>query len=897
MICDLLHPLLLIATILLLCASLSVHAAEPIRLESDTVRLEFGPDTGAWTGLFDKSAGNLVVEPAASIPTGLVAPRVDVKALDAAVAAGQALALEGEWRFAREPKKTGAYGAPEGAPVFAAAAFDDSAWDKTPVPSRPDVGDRKLHNQIGRFWYRTTVNVPAAWAGKDLALIVGAIDDFDETWFNGQCIGHTTSGTPQAWQTPRRYIIPANFIHFGQPNTLAICVINMAFDGGIVGPVRLGLAPALKLVEPEVKLLSYRVQAPKKGKRGDDGTLEMDMSIGAWRVHTAYELHRFMMIQLEPHRMYEGCLISRTFTIENASDKFQVLRGAGYALPALSAGPSTKVIFPDTRRVGDQPLEKLGPGFAAPDPKDGLIFLFSEEAKRGVGAWLPSDEEYAPVLAASTGSGAKITHSLEVTALLKPGEKAKLGTQHVWITRGSRDNLLDSAHSAFYQAGLCRDGVLARQSTWPRLNESIIYCAHPGGMPEHGFVGYGGFKALKAYIPTLQKMGVDILWLLPIFEHGDGKKWNLYSPFDHFKISPLYGTPEELKDLSDTAKAAGMRLMFDLVPHGPPDITPLAKEHPEWTCLDESGKPTYVWGQLAFDNAHPGWQDYMRRASEFNAKEYGVIGARIDCAAGSPLNWKPQPGQRPSFSTLGGGLGMCRAIREGFLKAQQNVVILPEEYTGARVFYRVADLTYDAQLFLVMIDLQAANASPKEWAATLQRFLHDQSLTLPPGAIKMRWTANHDTVSWTFQAKRTIKAYGAERSRALLALCCLIDGVPMIYQGEENPALYGGQGPSIVDDLAKIIACRKRLPALSRGAADYQSVQATGGVFACLRSWEKDKAIVLVSFNPEPVKTALTLPADLSMKTLKDEITGESIDVSAVPMANHQVRVLSVPRP
>ena len=68
-----------------------------------------------------------------------------------------------------------------------------------------------------------------------------------------------------------------------------------------------------------------------------------------------------------------------------------------------------------------------------------------------------------------------------------------------------------------------------------------------------------------------------------------------------------------------------IRLMFDLVPHGPPDFTPLAKEHPEWAARKQDGTLQYEWSQLAFDNHHPGWQDYMRRAAEWNAREFGAV--------------------------------------------------------------------------------------------------------------------------------------------------------------------------------------------------------------------------------------------------------------------------------
>jgi len=158
----------------------------------------------------------------------------------------------------------------------------------------------------------------------------------------------------------------------------------------------------------------------------------------------------------------------------------------------------------------------------------------------------------------------------------------------------------------------------------------------------------------------------------------------------------------------------------------------------------------------------------------------------------------------------------------------------------------------------------------------------------------MRWTANHDTVSWTFLKKRTRDAYGPERARAMLALCCLIDGVPMIYQGEEDPAVYGGKGESDVDYIAKIVACRKRLPVLLRGTAQYGTVRASGGVFVCARGLGTEAALVLVSLCPEAITSSLELPArHTSTDKWKDELTGEIVELAGVPLAGYQVRVLT----
>ena len=148
---------------------------------------------------------------------------------------------------------------------------------------------------------------------------------------------------------------------------------------------------------------------------------------------------------------------------------------------------------------------------------------------------------------------------------------------------------------------------------------------------------------------------------------------------------------------------------------------------------------------------------------------------------------------------------MTRAIREGFLRARGDTVILPEEYTGANIYYRVSDLTYDAQLYFLMSDLLERERRPRNGRMRFQTFLHDQQQALPPGALKMRWISNHDTVSWTFQKKRPLDAYGVDRMRALMALCALVEGVPMLYQGDEDPAVYGGKGPSSVEFLAPAV--------------------------------------------------------------------------------------------
>lgn len=107
--------------------------------------------------------------------------------------------------------------------------FDDSGWQSEEVPSSPAA------DFDGIFWYRRTVTIPAEWAGKELTLSLGAIDDCDETFFNGEKVGATGTSTPNYWSVPRVYKIPGKLVRAGA-NTIAVRVADMYSNGGMAGP-------------------------------------------------------------------------------------------------------------------------------------------------------------------------------------------------------------------------------------------------------------------------------------------------------------------------------------------------------------------------------------------------------------------------------------------------------------------------------------------------------------------------------------------------------------------------------------------------------------------------------------------------------------------------------------
>lgn len=111
-----------------------------------------------------------------------------------------------------------------------APEFDDSAWREMGLPVLWEQGG--LADFDGLVWFRKVIDVPDSWAGKELALELGPIDDMDTTWVNGVKVGAHMEANE--WQTPRQYKIASDIIKAGQ-NVIVVQVIDTGGGGGIYG--------------------------------------------------------------------------------------------------------------------------------------------------------------------------------------------------------------------------------------------------------------------------------------------------------------------------------------------------------------------------------------------------------------------------------------------------------------------------------------------------------------------------------------------------------------------------------------------------------------------------------------------------------------------------------------
>ncbi len=83
----------------------------------------------------------------------------------------------------------------------------------------------------GVVWLRKTVQIPPEWAGRDLSLHLGRIDQADRTFFNGEIIGSTQLGENDPAGQERHYTIPGPLVQPGT-NLLAVRVLDLGGRGG-----------------------------------------------------------------------------------------------------------------------------------------------------------------------------------------------------------------------------------------------------------------------------------------------------------------------------------------------------------------------------------------------------------------------------------------------------------------------------------------------------------------------------------------------------------------------------------------------------------------------------------------------------------------------------------------
>ncbi len=384
----------------------------------------------------------------------------------------------------------------------------------------------------------------------------------------------------------------------------------------------------------------------------------------------------------------------------------------------------------------------------------------------------------------------------------------------------------------------------------------------------------GKFAAVTADLPRLKALGVDILWLMPIHPIGEahrkGSLGSYYAARDYLAVNPEFGTDQDLRDLVNGAHALGLRVILDWVPnHVSPD-NPLTKTHPEFFWRDEQGNLTPPHGTdwtdvVQFDFNAPGLLDYQADVLRHWVKDFGVDGFRCDVAWGLPTPFWNEVTKR-----------VRAANPDAFFLAEAE---LPQQQVAA------FNLSYGFDLHGTM----NAIAQGKRSASGIDEAYAKIRAHFPRGAALMVFTSSHDENSWA----------GTEFDRMgagyvpFAVLTFLLDGVPMIYNGQEvgldrrlefferDPIVWPAGTHPMTRLYQVMTGLRHTHPALRTGAPMRRLDTTDNATFYVVeRAAGERKVVGIFNLTPKDTKADLFDPALAG--TWRDAFTGESVTLNAL---------------
>ncbi len=130
---------------------------------------------------------------------------------------------------------------------------------------------------------------------------------------------------------------------------------------------------------------------------------------------------------------------------------------------------------------------------------------------------------------------------------------------------------------------------------------AVVYQIYPRSFQDSNGDGIGDLRGILSRLDHLDRLGVDVIWLSPIYRspHAD----NGYDISDYQDIDPAFGTLEDFDELLDAVHARGMKLVMDLV------VNHTSDEHPwfvESRSSVDSPKRDWYWWRPARHGTTPG---------------------------------------------------------------------------------------------------------------------------------------------------------------------------------------------------------------------------------------------------------------------------------------------------
>ena len=304
-------------------------------------------------------------------------------------------------------------------------------------------------------------------------------------------------------------------------------------------------------------------------------------------------------------------------------------------------------------------------------------------------------------------------------------------------------------------------GGLENHAKW--IDSAIFYEIYPRSFSEQG-----GFSGIQARIPDMLDLGINAVWLMPIFE---GPTTHGYEITDYYELEQDFGTEGEFESLVTALHANGIKIILDFVVNhtgiGHSFIQNVFQYHEyspwaDWYLWDgEAGNSNYEyyfdWASLPnLNHSNPDVRAEFINVAKYWVTNFSIDGYRCDVAWGVEER----------------NTQFWQEWRQALKNIKPEVFLEAEASSAESVFYdNRFDSANDWELRNRILEAIQGTNTIGAMDAELRR-------SYPTDARPFRFLENHDE-------SRMAATFDTQRSKLAHSIIMMANGVPLVYSGGE----------------------------------------------------------------------------------------------------------------
>ncbi|QCK16385.1 alpha-amylase family glycosyl hydrolase [Mangrovivirga cuniculi] len=387
----------------------------------------------------------------------------------------------------------------------------------------------------------------------------------------------------------------------------------------------------------------------------------------------------------------------------------------------------------------------------------------------------------------------------------------------------------------------------------------------------------GTIKAFMDDMDRLHKMGVDMLWIMPVQPIGvknrKGELGSYYSIQDYKTVNPEFGTMGDFKALVDKAHEMNMKVILDWVPNHTAWDHPWITEHPEFYSQNEKGEIVYEadWTDIALlDHTNPETRKAMIEEMKYWVSETDLDGFRCD----HPIHDIPM---------------------YFWEEATKEIDQMKDLFWLAEVDEPRAHLEFDATYAWGLLGVTNEVGEGKKPGKEIAEYIENDQERYGRKPFRLTMTTNHDVNSWE---GTVFERYG-EGYKTFAAMTFTAYGVPMLYSGQESgldkrlkffdkDTINWSDENNYEEFFTKLIEIHTENKALHAGEFGGITIHINDDeeVYAFKREKNGNQVIGIFNFSEKPQVMNLT---DASVAgNYSDEFTGKEVSLTVDQPLNLQ---------